>query len=307
MKARSINIFLVDGEPDGIRMAQVSMSTIQAIAFRRNQLKRVRDEFPEIERPGVYILIGDDGSQGERMQAYIGESESVGSRLAHHNSSGGALAKSFWEDTVVLISKDENLNKSHARYVEACLVRAAGGNARWVLPNSKMPAGDAGRLSMPERASMDEFVDQSRTLVGALGWDLFRELRGNPSDLPDAIIGVSETKFTDAPSFILDGRGYSATMKLGISGEFVVVAGSTIKNKVAKSLPGRLHRLREVLVERGVLEILKDQTVFVCDYSFNSPSAAAAFVAGSSINGRVSWKSECGRSYGEWEADQTLS
>ena len=34
MKPRSINIFLLDGDPNGIRVAQISMSTIQAIAFR---------------------------------------------------------------------------------------------------------------------------------------------------------------------------------------------------------------------------------------------------------------------------------
>ena len=34
MKARSINIFLPDGDPDGVKMAQIAMSTIQAIAFR---------------------------------------------------------------------------------------------------------------------------------------------------------------------------------------------------------------------------------------------------------------------------------
>ena len=33
MKPRSINIFLLDGDPNGIRVAQIMMSTIQAIAF----------------------------------------------------------------------------------------------------------------------------------------------------------------------------------------------------------------------------------------------------------------------------------
>ena len=40
MKSRSINIFLLDGDPSGIRIAQIAMSTIQAIAFRRLQCKR---------------------------------------------------------------------------------------------------------------------------------------------------------------------------------------------------------------------------------------------------------------------------
>ena len=55
MKPRSINIFLLDGDPNGIRVAQIMMSTIQAIAFRRNKLGEVRKTFPEIERPGVYM------------------------------------------------------------------------------------------------------------------------------------------------------------------------------------------------------------------------------------------------------------
>lgn len=149
MKPRSINIFLLDGDPNGIRVAQIMMSTIQAIAFRRNKLGDVRKTFPEIERPGVYILIGDDESEPERQLAYIGESEGVGDRLAYHNSNEkGADAKAFWTDTVVLISKDENLTKSHARYVEACLIRGAGSNPRWSLPNIKRPPETAGKLPL---------------------------------------------------------------------------------------------------------------------------------------------------------------
>ena len=124
MKPRSINIFLLDGDPNGIRVAQISMSTIQAIAFRRNQLRRVRDEFPEIERPGVYILIGADADAQDRQLAYIGESEGIVARLSYHNSNEvGRDAKTFWTDTIVLVSKDETLTKSHARYVEACMIR----------------------------------------------------------------------------------------------------------------------------------------------------------------------------------------
>lgn len=40
----------------GRSVAQISMSTIQAIAFRRNQLRRVREAFPEIERPSGLVV-----------------------------------------------------------------------------------------------------------------------------------------------------------------------------------------------------------------------------------------------------------
>jgi hypothetical protein len=114
MKPRSINIFLLDGDPNGIRVAQIMMSTIQAIAFRRNKLGEVRKTFPEIERPGVYILIGDDESEPDRQLSYIGESECIGERLATHNSNkSGRDSKDFWTDTVVLISKPEHRCAGH--------------------------------------------------------------------------------------------------------------------------------------------------------------------------------------------------
>ena len=86
MKPRSINIFLLDGDPDGIRVAQIMMSTIQAIAFRRNKLGEVRTPFPEIERPGVYILIGVDESEPDWQLAYICASEGDGARQSCHTS-----------------------------------------------------------------------------------------------------------------------------------------------------------------------------------------------------------------------------
>lgn len=206
MKPRSINIFLLDGDPNGIRVAQISMSTIQAIAFRRNQLRRVREAFPEIERPGVYVLIGADENEPDRQFAYIGESEGVGARLSYHNSNEvGRDAKGFWTDTVVLISKDENLTKSHARYVESCLIRSVGGNPRWTIPNTKRPSDDAGKLPLPDRAAMDEFVDQTKTLVGALGWDLFREMRGRAPEAAPTGRDLSQSPPIESPRFYFRG------------------------------------------------------------------------------------------------------
>jgi hypothetical protein len=63
MRPRSINIFLLDGDPDGIRITQISMSTIQAIAFRKLQMKQVRSTFPELTLLGGHILLGYDQTQ----------------------------------------------------------------------------------------------------------------------------------------------------------------------------------------------------------------------------------------------------
>lgn len=304
-KPRSINIFLLDGDPNGIRVAQISMSTIQAIAFRRNQLRRVCKAFPEIGRPGVYILIGSDEDAQEQQLAYIGESESVGARLSYHNSNEtGHDAKDFWADTVALISKDENLTKSHARYVEARLIRGVGGNPRWTLPNTRIPSDDAGKLPLPDRAAMDEFVDQTKTLVGALGWDLFREIRGRTTD-PDAPEQDSpRNESIPSPSFFFNGDGYTAKMEVGSSGDFVVRAGSKARVRTTQTIPRGITALRNMLLEKDVLRKEGDFLIFKNDYSFSSVSAAAATVVGSSANGRTRWKLSDGRTYADWEENQ---
>jgi len=305
MKPRSINIFLLDGDPSSIKVAQIAMSTIQAIAFRRNQLRRVRDTFAEIERPGVYILIGVDEQEPDRFVAYIGESEGVGARLATHSSNDrGRDSKAFWLDTVVLVSKDENLTKSHARYVESCLIRAVGSNPRWSLPNSQRPADDAGKLPLPDRAAMDEFVDQTKTLVGALGWDLFRSVRGNGSDVRREASPRNLEHQEEATVFFFRGEGFAAEMTVGPSGDCVVLSGSKARMRTTPTIPKGTTALREMLVEKGVLALEGDQLRFTTDYSFSSPSAAEAAVIGASANGRIMWRLGDGQTYADWEAQQ---
>ncbi|MCX7367964.1 MAG: GIY-YIG nuclease family protein [Alphaproteobacteria bacterium] len=301
MKARSINIFLPDGDPDGVKMAQIAMSTIQAIAFRRNQLRRVRDTFLEIERPGVYVLIGADETEPGRLLGYIGESEGVGGRLATHSADS---ARSFWNDTVVLVSKDENLTKSHARYVEASLIRAVSDNPRWTLPNANRPSNDAGKLPLPDRVAMDEFIDQTKTLVGALGWDLFKVVRGPVASPAQAAEAPPPPSPAAAERFSFRGEGFDAEMKIGASGEIIVTSGSKARLRTTPTIPKGTVAMRQMLQDRGVLKPMQDHLVFETEYTFSSPSAAAAVVTGASANGRVVWKLPDGRTYADWEDAQ---
>jgi hypothetical protein len=62
--------------------------------------------------------------------------------------------------------------------------------------------------------------------------------------------------------------------------------------------------MRQMLQERGVLKVAQDHLKFETEYTFSSPSAAAAVVTGASANGRVVWKLPDGRTYAEWEDAQ---
>lgn len=299
-KPRSINIFLLHGDPNGIRVAQISMSTIQAIAFRRNQLKEVCKSFPEIQRPGVYILIGIDENSIDRHLYYVGESESVAARLTHHIASD---KKDFWTDTVVLISKDENLTKSHARYVESRLIYNIN-NPRWGSSNAQNPSNEAGKLPLPDRAAMDEFIDQTQTLVSALGWDLFRDIRGQQQNEPAENQCLQKTETKKEICFNFSGDGYSANMEIGPSGDFIVKEGSKARIKTSEAFPKKAASIRSILFEKKILEKQDNYLLFTSDYSFSSVTAAAATVIGSPVNGRTAWKLPDNSTYAEWEAHQ---
>ena len=279
------------------------MSTIEAIAFRRNQMQGLRADFPEIEHTGVYILLGatDDGD----LTAYIGQSESVWGRLARYNAKGNTHEpKDFWTDTIVLVSKDENLTGSHARYVEARLICEAANNPRWNLPNVQRPS-DLGKLPLPERAAMDEFVDQAVTLAGALGCDIFRTIRGPAMEQPNAPLPASRPDPSPGDVFNFRGEGFAAEMYVSTSGEFVVTHGSRARIRTTPTVPKGTVTLRETLVKHDVLKEESGAFIFNRDYSFSSVSSAAALVTGASANGRISWRLPDGRTYADWEESQT--
>ncbi|MCK0195749.1 DUF4357 domain-containing protein [Ancylobacter sp. 6x-1] len=170
-------------------------------------------------------------------------------------------------------------------------------------PLTRTPSDDAGKLPLPDRAAMDEFVDQTKTLVGALGWDLFREVRGRtPDQILERDLPKAETH--ESPRFYFRGEGFAAEMEIGPSGDFVVTAGSRARGRTTRTIPRGTVTLRNTLVEKGVLREEGDFLIFTSAYSFTSASAAAAAVIGASANGRILWKLPDGRTYADWEANQ---
>jgi len=295
-RPRSISIFLLDGDPEGVRVAQIAMSTIQAIAFHRSELKRVKDQFSEISRPGVYLLLGTDIDEPDTRIGYIGESEDVAQRLQYHS---GKDEKEFWTDTIALISKDENLTKSHVRYIEAKMMALVKANTRWKLANGK-ESNAATKLPLMERAAMDEFIEQAQTLVGALGCDLFKLLSGAlVTKPPIPVVSASDPEIT---TFSYKGDGFDAQAQTSLSGDLIVLAGSIARVMEAPTIPKGAKKLREQLQAEGVLSITEQGLLFMTDRQFDSPSMAAGVVSGMSVSGRKgSWKLADGTTYGEWD------
>ena len=214
------------------------------------------------------------------------------------------VKKEFWEDTIVLVSKDANLTKSHARYVESRLIAEAQLNPHWSLPNRQEPSKDAGGLPVADQYDMRKFIEEAKMLAGVLGCDLFRSVRATRATEEETGRSPADSVTGSGETFSLSGKGFEASMRLNASGDFVVQAGSRARLNEAPSIPDAVRRLRQAMLEAKDLGRNGEFLVLSGDYSFRSVSSAAGVVHGASVNGRNVWKHEDGRTYGECEAGE---
>lgn len=292
MGGRSIRIFLVDGTASGLRTADLGLSTIKAVVIPRASFASASKR-PELARTGVYILVGPDESGTGAKKIYIGEGDTIITRLVAHNKDP---ERDFWTDAVALVSKDEALTKGHVRFLEAMLIRLAIEAKRSIVTNATSPA-ESGRLPEPDEVEMHEFIFQARILLGALGYDIFEPAASYPA------ANAKTNNPGDSERFLYSGDGFTATCDVSSeAGKFVVLANSTARKAEAGSLQATYKNLRASLASSGVLVVDGGSYTFAQDYAFGSASAAAAVVSGQTVSGRIAWKREkTGESFAEWE------
>jgi hypothetical protein len=286
MAGRTIKIFLVDGTPVGLRTIEVGLSTLKALVAPRSALEALSAR-EEAKRTGVYLLLGDDETSPGRVAVYVGEGDSVLDRITKHDA-----AKDFWHTVALFVSKDANLTKAHVRWLEARLVSLAESAKRAKLENLTRPEG--GSLPEPDAADMDEVISQIRLILGAVGFDVF-----TPISSPTAHQPAPEGE-PPATTFECAGDGYSAQM-LVTPGGYLVPKGSRARKAEAPTLQSTYKNLRATLLSSGVLVETAESIEFTSDYVFNSPSAAACVVSGTTLSGGSGWRLRDGTTYKAWE------
>ena len=234
-------------------------------------------ERTELDGPGVYVLVGPPNSDVYEDSIYIGEAETLRSRLDHH-----AANKDFWTRIVAFASKDSNLNKAHARFLESRLIHLAQKAQTAEMTNGNAPSVPA--LSDADQADMEAFLDDMLLIYRTLGVRAF----DSPSD---------EARQSDAPLLQLQGPDAEARGSEVADG-FIVFAGARARVVTTASFKfGR--RRREELLEGSVLVEDGDSYALTRDFVVRSPSEAAAVLLGRNANGRTEWRTESGQTLKE--------
>ena len=273
--AKTIKIFLVDGEPNGLKTAELSNWVGQAIVIPRNKLKDIKQR-PDCNKPAVYFLVGKENEEALLSTAYIGEAENLWNRLTTHDSS-----KDFWFTAIAFVSKDNNLTKAHVKYLESRCMEIAMVAKRYDLENgakSVLPS-----LSESDIAEMEEFLSNLRLLLTAVGYPILQE------------VASKEQASVSDPLFTCSGKKALANGRMTNDG-FVVYKDSTATAQLSHTAIKKNKNNVEKLITNGyLLKKDNDLYVFIKDYVFNSPSAASNIILGNSTNGWQMWKDKDGK------------
>lgn len=302
LPGRSVRLFLAEGTASGITTAEIMNWTGHVLSGSRSGLSAFLKR-QELDRTGVYFLTGPDPEDPDTPQLYIGESDKVRNRLVQHNKDTG---KDFWERTCVVTSKDQNITKAHARYLEARLIAVANaaGTAK-VINGTAPPPVD---LPEADQSDMEFFIDQMRLILPVLGFDFLRQHRAATKTAADDAEAPTETEA--APLFHLVSKKHGIEARAReIDGEFVVLAGSGAAAAWSGEPDHSYSKLHARLIRSGKLAPGNNGHLrfaeFAEDVAFQSPSAASAVVLGRQDNGRVSWKvSGSKMNYGDWQSEQ---
>jgi hypothetical protein len=293
-RGQSLELFFIDGRPDGMLTAEVFNWTGHVLLTPRTQISEALKR-QHAQKTGVYILLGEDG-QGPVV--YIGEGDPIDKRIRDH-----AVKKDWWSSAVLITTSahEGTLNKAHVQHLEARLIEIARSVGKVRLDNSTSPTLPS--LSEAARSNMEAFLDYILLVLPALRIDAFLE-----SKRPNAGVTVEARPREPAPMFELFTalHGIRATARLE-DGDFVVLAGSHARAawEGVGSEQTSYAKLHGELVSSGVLREDAPLRVFTDNYAFSSPSAAAAVVNGRPANGTIEWKVQgTATTYKAWETEQ---
>jgi Domain of unknown function (DUF4357) len=275
VRPSSIYLFLAHGRPDGLRLVEKSNWTGLGLVSSRSHYTRVRRR-DEWSRPGVYLLTGPPAGETSKDRLYIGEVDDVRDRLDNHFRN-----QEIWTAVIAFISRDDNINKAHLRYLEARLIQIATEADRVAVENNTAPP--LPRLSEADRADMEGYLAEMLVILPVLGVVAFESVaRAAPAtDLLRLTAKQAEASGADGPE------------------GFVVFEGSLARLDEVTSIHPYLTTLRKRLVNEGVMRPDGAGLRFAKPHIFDSPSTAAGVVMGRTANGRIMWKDSAGRTLKE--------
>ncbi|MDE2845209.1 MAG: GIY-YIG nuclease family protein [Gemmatimonadota bacterium] len=164
--AFTLRVFVLDGDPEGVRFIDRMNWTGLGIVFPRSKWPEIKSR-EEFGRTGIYVLTGYSEGDDDLLTVYIGQADGVKGRIDAH-----AQNKDFWDTGIVFVSNSGGgLNRAHVTWLEHALVAKAHEMKRCRVDNSNEPQEPA--LSEAEKADTVAFLHEILQILPLVGLRVF--------------------------------------------------------------------------------------------------------------------------------------
>lgn len=262
-RGKSINLFLMDGEPSGRIKCILANWTGVAYKIPRVALDLCKER-DDLKQSGIYFLFGVSDETGNPL-VYVGQAgarkngEGLLCRLQEHRRDS---AKNYWTEAILFTTSNNSFGSTEISYLENRFCRLAVIAKRYDVKNGNDPT--PGNITEEKESELEEFVDNARILMGVLGHKVFEPL----------VALESATDCMTDPLLYLKRKNVEARGRRTSDG-FVLLKGSSIIVKLQASCPKNVVLLRE----RCKSQIGSDH-VLIDDVLLSSPSAALHLSSG---------------------------
>ena len=290
-RGKSINLFLMDGDPSG--RIKVTLANWTGVAYKipRTELEKCKD-MSVLKQTGVYFLFGTTDDTDEPV-VYIGQAgirkngEGILYRLQEHKRNP---EKDYWIEAVALTTSNNSFGQTEISYLENRFCNLAIGAKRYIVKNGNDPA--PGNITEEKESELEEFIEYAKIVMGTLGHKVFEPVMQAPTMTSYEVAEPEE-------QFCITRSGTNAKGAMTSEG-FVVLAGSSIRKELVPSASDSTKVSREINKDN-----VDANGIVQKDILFRTPSGASAFVLGAPTNGNVEWKTKDGRTLKDVESSES--
>lgn len=216
-----INMYYMDASVDGRVKCTVANWTGVIYKIPRDDLSRCQER-SELKQSGVYFLFGS--SADDEPIVYVGQAGSrkngngILLRLQEHDNA----KEDYWTDAVVITTQNNSFGPTEISYLENKFHKLAQDAKRYKLVNALQPY--RGCVTEEKEVEMDEFIDLTTLITGALGYRVFIPLVSKKVRIAKAASDI----------LLFSGNRYDAKAVRTPEG-FVLLKGSHIASETTKA------------------------------------------------------------------------
>lgn len=273
-RAKTLRLYLMDGVMNGRVKCTLANWTGIAYKIPSIAIKKCKD-IDALKQSGVYFLFGTNDK--DEKTVYVGQ---AGTRK---NGEGLLLrvqedhpSISYWTEAIMFTTTNNSFGPTEISFLENRFYNLAVKAGRYQVKNGNDP--NPGNITEETESELEEFIDYAKIVMGALGHKVLEP------------VVTSFDAEDDEPVLRFNYKQIKASGKRTSDG-FVVLKGSAIDPILTNTCPDSARKNREKYADK-----IDTNGVLTADIWFSTPSGAAGFVGGASLNGKTVWQDATGKS-----------